>query len=181
METDRQGFGDLALMADERVDSVFDVENGLVSDGQDLSEVLLLTNRRVIHLNGRRDRRQAVFVSLLNVDAVEVTNQPQGYGAFVWAGLALLVAVGVWQAWDHPLKPLAALLVVAMGVYLVVDRLLFPGNAYAVVNAGPSQLRLKINSASSSRDIYELVNRLFQLQTEAANGAAPGAVRFPPR
>jgi hypothetical protein len=58
---------------------------------------------------------------------------------------------------------------------------MFPGNAYAVVNAGSSQLRLKINFAPSSRDIYELVNRLFQLQTEAANGATPGAIRFPPR
>lgn len=176
-----QFVGDLALTADERVDSVFDLENGLVDDGQDLSEVLVLTTRRIVHLKGKDSRRRVVFMPLRNVDAVEVTNQRERYGAFVWAGLALLVALMVWQIWDNALAPLAALIVLAMGVYLVVDRLMFPGNAYAVVNSGSSQIRLEITSEPASRDIYEFSNHLFQLQDEVANGRSPSAIRFPPR
>ncbi len=174
-------FGELALMPGERVDSVFDLENGLVEDGSELSEVLLLTSRRVVHLRGKGGQRRAVFLPLRNVDAVEVTNQPEGYGAFVWAGLALIVAILVWQVWDHGLAPLAALVVLGMGVYLVVDRLVFPGNAYAVVNSGSSQLRLDLTSEGASRDIYDLSNRVFELQEQGVNGRTPGAIRFPPR
>ena len=181
MATDTREFGDLTLMSDERVDSAFDLERGLAADGQDASEVILLTNKRVIHLNGHGERRRAVLVSLRNVDAVEITTEREGFGAFVWAGLAFVAAALVWVVWDSSLAPIGALVVAAMGVYLIVDRTLSPGNAYAVFSTGSSQLRFGIGSSLPSKDIYDFVNRLFQLQSEDASQRAPGAIRFPPR
>ncbi len=173
--------GGLPLMPEERVDSVFDVDRGVADGEREPSEALLLTSRRIIHVKGRGGRRRVVFLPLRNVDAVEIMRQPLGYGTFIWAGLAVIVAVLVWQVWEYGLAPLASLIVLGMGAYLVVDRFLTLQNLYVVVNSGSSQVRLEIRSKDASQDIHDFTTRVFQLQEEAAGGGPPGAIRFPPR
>ena len=90
-------------------------------------EMVLLTDRRVIHArNGRR--RKAVFASVQDIDAIEISQEQQGVGAFLWAGLAFLVAIILYLMIDAVLtRTLAAAVVAVMGVYLLVDQLLLPG------------------------------------------------------
>ena len=173
--------GDLALMPGEQVDCVFDVGRGVTDDGREPSEALYLTSRRIIHVRGRGSRRRLVLLSLRNIDAVEMMRQPLGYGTFVWAALAAVVAVLVWQVWDHGLAPLASLVVLTMGAYIVIDRLLSLQHLYVIVTAGASQVRLELRSKGASRDIHDFTTRVFQLQEEAATGGPPGGIRFPPR
>ena len=173
--------GDLTLMPEERVDCVFDVRRGVTDGGPEPSEALFLTSRRIIHARGRGAGRRLVFLSLRNVDAIEIMRQPLGFGAFVWAALAAVVAVLVWQVWEHGLAPLASLIVLAMGAYLVVDRLLSAQNLYVVLTSGASQVRLEMRSKQAARDIHDFTTRVFQLQEEAATAGPPGLIRWPPR
>ena len=173
--------GGLPLMPEERVDSVFDVDRGVADGEREPSEALILTSRRIIHVKGRGGRRRVVFLPLRNVDAIEIMRQPLGYSTFVWAALAVVVAVLVWQVWEYALAPLASLIVIGMGAYLVVDRFLSLQHLYVVVTSGSSQVRLELRSKDASRHIHDFTTRVFQLQEEVATGGPPGQIRFPPR
>ena len=173
--------GDLTLMPEERVDCVFDVNRGVTDGVREPAEALFLTSRRIIHVRGRGTRRRLVFLSLRNVDAIEIVRQPLSQGVFIWAALAVVVAVLIWQVWEHGLAPLASLVVLGMGAYLVVDRLLALQHLHVVLTSGASQVRLELRSKRASRDIHDFTTRVFQLQEEAATGGPPGAIRFPPR
>ena len=173
--------GDLTLMPEERVDCVFDMHRGMTDGSREPSEALFLTSRRIVHASGRGGRRRLALLSLRNVDAIEIMRQPLGYGTFIWAALAAVVAVLVWQVWDHGLAPLASLVVLGMGAYIVVDRLLSLQHLYVIVTAGASQVRLELKSKNAARDIHDFTTRVFQLQEEAATGGPPGVIRWPPR
>lgn len=172
--------GDLTLMPEERVDCVFDVDRGVADGGPEASEALFLTSRRIIHARGRAGRRRLVFLSLRNIDAIEIMRQPLSLGAFLWAALAAVVAVIIWQVWEHNLAPLASLIVVGMGAYLVVDRFLSLQHLHVVLTAGASQVRLELRSKAAARDIRDFTTRVFQLQEQAATGGPP-QIRWPPR
>ncbi len=173
--------GELTLMPEERVDCVFDVNRGMTDGGREPFEALYLTSSRIIHARGRGGRRRLVFLSLRNVDAIEITRQPLGFGAFLWGALAAVVAVLIWQLWEHSLTPLASLIALGMGAYLIVDRILSLQHLYVVLAAGASQVRLELRSKAASRDIHDFTTRVFQLQEEAATGGTPGVIRWPPR
>ena len=172
--------GDLTLMPEERIDCVFDVNRGVTDGVRQPSEALFLTSRRIIHVMGRAGRRRLVFLALPNVDAIEITRQPLGLGTFLWAAIAAVVAVLIWQVWEHNLAPLASLIVVGMGAYLVVDRLLSLQHLHVVLTSGASQVRIELRSKSAARDIHDFTTRVFQLQEEAATGGQP-QIRWPPR
>ena len=173
--------GGLPLMPEERVDSVFDVDRGATDGEREPSEALFLTSRRIIHVRGRGGRRHFALLPLRNIDAIEIMRQPLGYGSFVWAALAVVVAILIWQVWEYALAPLASLTVIGMGAYLVVDRFLALQHLYVVVTSGSSQVRLELRSKDASRDIHDFISRVLQLQEEAATGGPPDQIRWPPR
>ena len=80
MELDQFGFDDFSLMGEERLESALVLGS---EDGQDSVEnpaVMLLTDKRVIHINGNGKHRKAVFASVQDVEAVEVAVQKEGNG-----------------------------------------------------------------------------------------------------
>ena len=133
-------------MPEERIVSVFDVDRGVTDGGREPSESLLLTSRRIIHVKGKGGRRRVVFLPLRNIDAIEIMRQPLGYGTFVWAALAVVVAVLVWQVWEHGLAPLASLIVIGMGG--------LPGRRPAAGPAAPVRGRhLRIGAAEARAEV----------------------------
>jgi hypothetical protein len=169
----------VALLAEESVDSTFHLKDGLTSENQDLSDVLLLTNLRIIYLKGKPGRQRVQSLPLDKLDSLEVSNQSEGYGSLVWAALAGLVALMIWGIWDHRLAPVAALTVFAMGAYLVIDRLVFSAGCHAVISAGSSPMKVEINSEPAERDIDQFVDRIFLLRQEIVNRALYSGIRFP--
>ena len=105
------GFESITLMDGERIVST--LELGDDEDDGAAHEVILLTDRRVMHLNGNPKNIRAAFVSIRDVEIVDVRLEQEGIGAFIWAGLAFFVAVMLWRVIDHPLGSAAAGLVVA--------------------------------------------------------------------
>ncbi len=173
------GFGDLSLLDGEQVDRGLNTTPGADRAKEENPDMVLLTNRRVIHLKTNGRGRKAVFVSLQDIDSVELLAKRQTRGAVVWGGLSFLVAVMLWQVWDHPwASALAALAVMLIGVYLVVDRLSMPGRVRISFSAGSSNLECEVG-ADGSGDNIMFINRLFDLKSQQLGDN--GRRRFAPR
>ena len=173
----------LTLMDEERIDTALDLRDGIRGGEADGTDDLLLTDRRLVHLNANGRRRRASFVSIQDITAIDISSERKyGIGAFLWGALALFVAVMVWRVWEHPVgSALAGLAVAGMGAYLVIDRLMSPSNVRAIFRAGNAELHFNIDSPSAARNIYGFVNRLFQLKDEAAASSARRPRTFSPR
>ena len=182
MELDQFGFEDFSLMDEERLESALVLES---EDGQDSAEnpaVMLLTDKRVIHINGNGKHRKAVFASVQDVEAVEVAVQKEGNGSFIWAGLAFFVAFFLFFIIDNSLGRVAAPAVVAlMGVYLIVDHLTSPGKQLVIFKTASTQLRADLKGDGASKEVYAFINRLFQLKSENGSDAFSRVNRFAPR
>ncbi len=179
MSLDQFGFADISLMSGERGDSVLSLSEDGSLDLENGPEVMLLTDRRVIHLHGKPKHRKATFTSIQDITGIEITTHREGFSAFAWAGLSFLVAALLYVVIDNTLgRILAAIAVAMMGIYLVVDRMLSPGNQLLTFKAGGSQLICELKSARSSDDIYPFINRLFLLKEVNGRGAMARAQRF---
>ena len=175
------GLEDISLLDGERLDSTLnlDGDGGRRSPG---SAIVLLTDRRVIHArNGRR--RKAVFASIQDIDAIEISQEQHGAGAFLWAGLAFLVAIILYLMIDALLtRTLAAAVVAVMGIYLLVDQLLLPGKPLVIFRAGGVQIEISLRSQEIPAEVYAFVNRVFELKDDnGPNGAFARVQRFSPR
>lgn len=170
MEIEKLGLRDVTLMAGERIDSGLNLRDEHSGDTSEVPEAIVLTDRRLIHVNGDDRSRKSVFVSLQDIDAIEITNErPRGYGAYAWAGMAFIAAIFVWRTWDHPLgSGLGAIAVAFMGVYLVADHLLSPRRVLATFRAGYAQLQCSIDGKQAPAGVHAFVNRVFELKEERA-------------
>ncbi len=182
MGLEEYGFRDVNLMEGERLDSALNLTSDGRFDLDDGPEVMLLTDKRVIHLHGKSKRRQAIFASIQDIDGVEITVQKEGFSAFVWTALAFVVAAMLYVAIDNTaVRIFAAVAVASMGAYLLVDRLMTPGRPLVAFKAGSSQLLCELKSDKATTDIYPFINRLFFLKDENGAGDAYRARRFAPR
>ncbi len=156
----------IALLDGERVRSTLNLEDGADGPKATGSEVLLLTNRRVIQLAAEGRSSNTAFLSLQDVEAVDITTQRVGgWGAYVWGGLALVVALMVWISWDNVVgSVLVAVTVSLMGIWLVIDRVTTPGSLQATFRSGATEIRCGINGNTTPEDAQKFVNELFELK-----------------
>ena len=180
MDLDELGFRDVSLMEGERIDSALRLGGDGNSGGE--PQVMLLTDRRVIHLQGNGKTRKAVFASIQDIDAVEIGAEHEGSSAFIWAALAFIVAIFLYIVIDQSFARIAAPIAVGlMGLYLIVDQFLSSGKPFVVFKAGTSQLQCDLTGDPSASDIYPFINRLFQLKERTDSGGASRPDRFSPR
>ena len=180
MEIARHGFDDVQLMEGERIDSSITLALGGEKD--ESPEVLLLTDSRVIHLNGTGKRRTAVFASVDDISTVEISSERGGLGVYVWSALAFIVALLLWRVIDHPIGSVAAAVLVAlMGVYLIADHLMSAGTSVATFKTSASEFKVELRGEGDTQEnVYYFINRLFQMKESGGKGALePG--RFAPR
>ena len=186
MDIEKTRFGDVAMMDGESVDCALNLRDGLVENPSEGGDLILLTDRRVIHLSANGKDRKVVYVPLQEVSAAEVATESSGFGGYIWGGLAFVIAALIWRVWDNPFWSVAAAVgLVLMGVYLILDQVYSPQGVRAVFRAGTSEIKCDVGSANASKDLHTFVNRLFQLkgdgtQGERKDGAAPGRT-FAPR
>ena len=174
MGTEKVDLGEFALMDGERVDFTLHLRDGVADADAKGTDDLMLTDRRLIHLNVNGRSRRASFVSIQDITAIDISSERAGgLAGYLWGGLALFVAVMVWRVWDHPVgSVVAAVSVAGMGIYLVLDRLLSPSGVRASFRAGTAVLQLSIRSPKAAGDIHGFVNRLFQLKDEGGDRAS---------
>ena len=177
MELDQFGFGEVRLIGGERIDSALDLssEGDSSTDGR---SVLLLTDTRVMYLQGRGKHHKAVFASVKDVDAVEIATELEGRGAYVWAGLAFVLAFLLLVALDNAtFRFVGAAVAALMGLYLVADRLTNPGRALVIFKAGLSEVRCDLGSEYAPSEVHTFINRLFQLKAGVVSHTDPFATR----
>ena len=182
MELDELGFSNVSLMEGERVDSALTLRDGGKRGLNGGAEVMLLTDKRIIHLRGTGTRQKAIFVSIQDVETVEVSTQQEGNGGFIWAALALVVAILLYYAIDHSIGRIAAAgFAVLMGVYLIADKLLDPGKPLVIFKARSTQFWCGLNNSKARADVYPFINRLFHLKSENGSDGYSRADHFAPR
>ena len=155
------------LFEGERVDYLIDTAGERSSESGD---ALLLTNHRVIRISRSARSRQIVMASIEDIGSVEISAIGQGFSAYLWAGLAVILSVILYTMIDHDVwKVVAALAVLSMGVYLIVNRLLDSGSPSVVVRAGETEIRWQFDAKNDSDQIHGFVKRLYQAKTTSGS------------
>ena len=171
------------LIDGERIDSTVRLSGGTALGAGSGAGVMLLTDRRVIHLQGDGKHQKAAFAAIQDVELVEISFDREGYGAFIWAAMALVVALVLYFfIIDHFAARIAASVVVALlGVYLIVDKLTFSRRPMVVFKAGSSQVRCELKGEQAAANVQEFIKRFFEFKQEIASNGAGGRRRFAPR
>ena len=158
------GTEEIGLSDGESVDSAVDLKSG--KGRADRSpDVVLLTNKRVIRVQGSGERRETTFVCLEKIDSVELSRDRKGHAAYVWGVVAFAVAIGIYTVWDHQVGSIAgSLAIAAMGVFLIVEHLMTPNSVKATFRAGSSALECAMTDPRVLQEMHVLVGSLFQLK-----------------
>ena len=171
----------IALMTGETVRAV--LGTSLADNSNADKDAVLLTDRRVIHISGRRANRRTAHAAIEDIGAVAISRQAvAGYGAFVWAAIAFFVSVMLWRVIDSEMLALGAAVIVAlMGVYLIFDRLWERGEHALVINAGGAEIRCALTDKNAQSEADAFILRLFELKYERGNPQHTRAKTFAPR
>ena len=166
MSQELNGLAGVKLIDGERVALALNVADD--DDGSFAAPyAMLLTDQRMIHVQGNGRHRTVKFVSIQDIDSAEVTYEPGGRSAFVWAGLAFVAALFIFLAIGHDVGRIAgAILVALMGIYLLVDRATSSGRPLVVFRAGSSEIRSELIDEDASSNIYDFINRLYELKAD---------------
>ena len=180
MQPDQLGIQGFELLDGESVRASLGVSRERLNGRASQPDAVLLTETRVIHVQGKETRRRAVFASLQDIDAAEIGYHRQGYGAFLWAALSFVIAALLYIVIDNQAGSIAAAVAVAaMGVYLVIDRMMSPGHSVLAFNAGGFEVRCSLESHLPPEEVQAFINRLFELKADQQHLARTG--RFAPR
>ena len=170
MDLEEFGLSELELLDGERVAAKLGVgqQGGRRSSGE--SGALLLTSARVIHLSGEDGRRQTTMISVEDVESVSVRLVfPEGIGPYVWAALSLAMSVILYSYIDHSIgRIVAPLIVLAMGVYLILDRLTEKGRPSAVFKARDAEIHWPFDYERESKEVYDFINAVYRVKRESA-------------
>ena len=142
------------------------------------TNLLVLTDCRLIHLVYNASGRESAFVSLSSVSAVRMNARRPGRAAgFVWGGISLLAAALLWAVWDQPVLDVVAAGVVAlMGLYILLDYVMAPHAVQMTISAGLSQMTMGVHGSISTQRMNDFANRVFEAK---ANAQYPGVGRWP--
>ena len=138
---------------------------------QEREETMLLTNSRIIHVTGDAGRAETVIASVDDVDSVFVGAFDQGYSAFVWAALSVALSGSLYGLLEHEIvRMVASLLVLAMGAYLLINRLFFAGDQVATFRIGATEIEWHFEGEEMEAEVREFVRDLFAVKTARARG-----------
>ena len=168
METARVEPTDLILLDGEQIAAELETgsDNGHLWSGR--HEALILTDSRIIHSSAGGRRRGAVIAAVRDIDSVEVTSVRPGVGAYFWAALAVVLSLVLFlNIDDGTWRVVAALVVLAMGVYLVVNQVLDSGEPTAVFRTGVSEIRWLFDAKKDSEAVYDFINRLYEVKASS--------------
>ncbi|MYD51201.1 MAG: hypothetical protein F4W93_06910 [Dehalococcoidia bacterium] len=164
-------FTDVDLLEGERPETTLSLRDDSKGRRDTATDVLVLTNRRLIHLVDDGRAREAMFVWLEDVFAVRVGTERKGnIGGYIWGVIAFIAASLVWTVWDQPvLDVIVAGLVLLMGVYLVWDRINTAPLYQLSVSAGGSHMMMNVHRSVPPELVYAFTNRLFETKARGAH------------
>ena len=178
MQQDENRFEQLDLMDGEKIEKSISARSQRGRNSGSSTDSLLLTNYRVIHV-ARGGGTDVVMASVEDIDTVEFVEMTEGYGAFLWAGLSVVLSVALYGILENQIaQVIVPLMVLGMGVYLVVNRVFFSGGPAALFRTGGSAIAWSFRTADESAEIRDFINELYR-QKSLRNAEALGP--FAPR
>lgn len=177
MQQDENQFERLDLLDGEKIEKSISTESRRGrSPGTDS---LLLTNYRIIRVSGAGGGTDVVMASVEDIDTVEFVEMTEGYGAFLWAGLSVVLSVALYGILDNAIAQVVVpIMVLGMGVYLVVNRVFFTGGPAALFRTGASEIAWPYRTSDESNEIRDFINDLYRLKS-VRTGETPES--FAPR
>ncbi len=153
------------LTEGEYLDSVLHLTHGLqdgvVGDG----EQLILTASRLTLIQARGRNRRTAFAAVDDIGSVEVVEERNSFGGYVWGLLAITVGVLLWFTIDNRVgSAAAAIAVFTMGGYLIFDRLSDSATTRVTFKVGNSDLSCELQGPDATQDIHTFVDRVFELK-----------------
>ena len=178
MQQDENRFEQLDLMDGEKIEKSISARSLRGRNPGSSTDSLLLTNYRIIHVAGGGGY-DVVMASVEDIDTVEFVEMTEGYGAFLWAGLSVVLSVALYGILENQIaQVIVPLMVLGMGIYLVVNRVFFSGGPAALFRTGGSAIAWSFRTSDESDDIREFINEMYRLKS-LRNSEAPGS--FAPR
>ncbi len=151
----------LRLVNGERLDTVLGLEVG----ARETDNVLVLTNSRLALVKRSGRQRKSAFTSVKDIETIEVAEVRPGVGGYLWAALAILVAVLLWFTIESLVgSAVSAAAVGAIGAFLLYDRLSEPASTRVTFNTRRSGLVCQLGGERPDEEVQEFVNRVFELK-----------------
>ena len=164
IDLEQSEFASVDLLEGERTETTLSLRDDSKGRRDAPTDLLVLTDQRLIHLVDDGRARDAVFVWLSDIFAVRVGTERKGnIGGYIWGVLAFIAASLVWTVWDQPvLDVIVAGLVLLMGVYLVWDRINTAPIFQVTISAGGSQMTMNVHRSVPPELVYAFTNRVFE-------------------
>ncbi len=164
MDLEEFGLGELEFLEGERITAAMSVGERARRRSSREPMALLLTNNRIIHLSGEKRRRQTMMISVQDVESVSVRLIfREGVGAYLWAGLSVLLSFILYTYIEHSIGRIAVpLVILAMGAYLIIDRLTERGRPSAIFRARDAEIHWPFDHEKESKEVYEFINSVYR-------------------
>ena len=164
MDLEEFGLGELELLDGERVTAKMRADR---QGGRQLtreSGSLLLTDDRIIHISGEGNRRQATMISVQDIESISVRlTFSEGLGPYLWGALSLAMAAILNSYIEHSIGRIAVpLIVLAMGAYLIIDRITERGRPSAIFKAREAEIQWQFDSKRESKEVYDFINSVYR-------------------
>ena len=165
MQQDENHYERLELMEGEKIEKSIGAKSQRGRSAGRGNASLLLTDHRIIHVTGAGSGSDVVMASVDDVDSVEYVEVTEGYGAFVWAALSVVLSIALFGILENQVaRVIVPLMVLGMGVYLIVNRIFFSGGPAAMFHAGGSAITWPFRTEDETDEIRDFINELYRLK-----------------
>ena len=165
MEVIRNQFNNIVMRDGETIDSILDLNKPTNNMSSDKTNVVLLTNARVIHLVQDGSKTSTNFAVLESIDGVEVASEGKSYTHYVWGALSIIAAFTIWRIWQDSIASLiSSALVLLMGSYLVFDHMTNSRTKHLIFKTRSFQFQCNLQYKKSDTDVYQFIDRFFDLR-----------------
>jgi hypothetical protein len=155
------GLHESVLMSGEYTESSLDLNK----EGEKPRNILVVTNRRLIQIGEVSRQGSMSFIAIRDVNSAVIQPEHRGYRGYIWGALSLFIAAILWTNWNQPIGSVVLpIIVVAMGIYLVLDHILSARNLVVSFHSGSYSITGKVGEHISSENLTAFVNRIFELK-----------------
>ena len=183
---DRQGASvqnsvrELSLLDGEKIEQLFVPENGLVSDTPWKGQLLVLTNQRLISFVQSDGHQETLLAPLDELKGVSVKANARGSRDLLQGFALMIIGIVSYLVLGYVLEGVAIALalgaaIVVVGLLFMIKYLFWEEEGSITFQAGDWEVNFPYRTNLASSDVYNLVDRFFQLKLSAKAGHHPTA------
>ena len=156
---------DLELINNEHVESYLDLlDNGSQTDSIK-TNLVILTNQRIIHTNQPTMDRRFNSMLIKEIDSIDVVSDRNIILGISWGVLSFIVAILLLQAWNNVIAAaITSTAMVLIGTYMIIDRIFLANTYKMTIKSNTEKFEINLTSIETYEKMRSLVNRLFELK-----------------